>query len=80
MNKKNKDIGKSPFNYFTVEEVNLICMYSKDNRQRAIDGLYHALAETRDLDMISMICRTLDKLQLMNNTEFEAIEFVPVYE
>lgn len=80
MNKKNKDIGKSPFNYFTMEEVNLICMYSKDNRQRAIDGLYHALAETRDLDMVSMICRTLDKLQLMNNTEFEEIEFVPVYE
>ena len=76
MNKNKKDIGKSPFNYFTVEEVNLICMYSKDNRQRAIDGLYHALAETRDLDMVAMICRTLDKLQLMSNTEFEAIEFV----
>lgn len=80
MSKKNKDIGKSPFNYFTVEEVNLICMYSKDNRQRAIDGLYHALAETGDFDMVSIICRTLDKLQLMNNTEFEEIEFVPVYE
>ena len=76
MNKNKKDIGKSPFNFFTVEEVNLICMYSKDNRQRAIDGLYHALAEVRDLDMVAMICRTLDKLQLMSNTEFEAIEFV----
>ena len=76
MSKNKKDIGKSPFNYFTVEEVNLICMYSKDNRQRAIDGLYHALAEVRDHDMVSIICRILDKLQLMNNTEFEAIEFV----
>ena len=80
MNKKNKDIGKSPFNYFTVEEVNLICMYSKDNRQRAIDGLYHALAEVRDLDMVAMICRVLDKLQLISNTEFEEIEFISVYE
>lgn len=79
MSKKNKDIGNSPFNFFTVEEVNLICMYSKNNRQKAIDGLYHALAETRDLDMVAMICRTLDKLQLMNNTEFEAIEFVEEY-
>ena len=80
MSKKNKDIGKSPFNYFTVEEVNLICMYSKDNRQRAIDGLYHALAEVRDLDMVAMICRVLDKLQLISNTEFEEIEFISVYE
>lgn len=76
MSKKNKYIGKSPFNYFTVEEVNLICMYSKDNRQRAIDGLYHALAEVRDLDMVAMICRVLDKLQFMSNTEFEEIEFI----
>ena len=80
MSKKNKDIGKSPFNYFTVEEVNLICMYSKDNRQRAIDGLYHALADVRDLDMVAMICRVLDKLQLISNTEFEEIEFISVYE
>lgn len=80
MSKKNKDIGKSPFNFFTVEEVNLICMYSKDNRQRAIDGLYHALADVRDLDMVAMICRVLDKLQLISNTEFEEIEFVSVYE
>lgn len=55
MSKKNKDIGKYPFNYFTVEEVNLICMYSKDNRQRAIDGLYHALVDVRDLDMVAVI-------------------------
>ena len=75
-----KDIGKSPFNFFTVEEVNLICMYSKDNRQKAIDGLYHALAEVRDLDMVAMICRTLDKLQCMSNKEFEEIEFISVYE
>jgi len=80
MNKKNRDIGKSPFNYFTMEEVNLICMYSKTNRQKAIDGLYHALADVRDLDMVTMICRTLDKLQCMSNYEFEAIEFAPVYE
>lgn len=80
MSKKNKNIGKSPFNYFTVEEVNLICMYSKDNRQRAIDGLYHALADVRDLDMVAMICRVLDKLQLISNTEFEEIEFISVYE
>lgn len=74
------NLGKSPFNFFTVEEVNLISMYSKDSRQKAIDGLYHALAEVRELDMVSMICRTLDKLQCMSNQEFEAIEFVSVYE
>lgn len=41
---------------------------------------FDALAETWDLDMVAIICRTLDKLQMVNNTEFEAIEFVPVYE
>lgn len=79
MIKKEIDIGKSPYNFFTVEEVNLICMYSKDNRQKAIDGLYHALAEVRDLDMVALICRTLDKLQCMSNQEFEEIEFVEEY-
>ena len=79
MNKKEIDIGKSPFNFFTVEEVNLICMYSKDNRQKAIDGLYHALTEVRDFDMVTMICRTLDKLQCMSNQEFEKIEFIEEY-
>lgn len=79
MIKKEKDIGKSPYNFFTVEEVNLICMYSKDNRQKAIDGMYHALVEERDLDMVALICRTLDKLQYMSNQEFEWIEFVEEY-
>lgn len=74
-----KDMRKSPFNFFTVEEVNLICMYNKDNRQKAIDGLYHALAEVRDLDMLAIICRTLDKLQCISNTEFAEIEFVEEY-
>ena len=80
MSSAEEKIRRSPFNYFTMEEINLICMYSKDNRQRAIDGMYHALAEVRDLDMVSRICRTLDKLQLISNTEFEALEFNPVYE
>ena len=79
MIKKEIDIGKSPFNFFTVEEVNLICMYSKDNRQKAIDGLYHALVEVQDYDMVAMICRTLDKLQCMSNQEFEEIEFIEEY-
>lgn len=80
MSSAEEKIRRSPFNYFTMEEINLICMYSKDNRQKAIDGMYHALAEVRDLDMVSLICRTLDKLQLISNTEFEALEFNPVYE
>lgn len=80
MSSAEEKIRRSPFNYFTMEEINLICMYSKDNRQKAIDGMYHALAEVRDFDMVSLICRTLDKLQLISNTEFEALEFNPVYE
>ena len=79
-NKTKRDIWKSPFNFFTVEEVNLICMYGKNNRQEVIDGLYHALAKVSDLDMVEMICRTLDKLQLMSNLEFEKIDFISVYE
>ena len=80
MSSAEEKIRRSPFNYFTMEEINLICMYSKDNRQKAIDGMYHALAEVRDLDMVSLICRTLDKLQLISNIEFEELEFEPVYE
>ena len=47
---------------FTVEEINLICMYSRDNRQKAIDGLYHAMASQQDSDMIMLIYQTITKL------------------
>ena len=33
---------------FTVEESNLICIYSSEDRQKALDGLYHALSVTED--------------------------------
>jgi len=65
---------------FTVEEINLICMYSRDNRQKAIDGLYHAMASQQDSDMIMLIYQTITKLSCMSNYEFKELNLVPVYE
>lgn len=73
------NIEKSPFNYFTVEEINLICMYSKDDRQKAIDGLYHALVEIQEYDMVSIVCNVIAKLQNLSNLQFKELELVPEY-
>ena len=60
--------------YFTVEEANLICIYNKQDRQVAMEHIYRILPYTPDSDMISIMCSALEKLQQLNDEEFEAMD------
>lgn len=65
---------------FTVEESNLICIYSSKDRQKALDGLTHALSVTEDSEMTLLICSTIDKLSTISDEEFAEVKLVPAEE
>ena len=67
-------------NPFTVEEINVICIYSAADRQKAIDGLFHVLPYERDLEMLDIIYHAIDKLSNMSNAEFKELNLAPVEE
>ena len=56
---------------FTVEEENLICMYHKSDRRRTEANIRAALPDM-DEDMAR---QTADKLDAMNDADFEARQF-----
>ena len=55
---------------FTVEEENLICMYHKTDQRRTAANIRAALQ-----DMAALACQTADKLDAMNDADFEARQF-----
>lgn len=61
---------------FTVEEENLICMYHKSDRRRTAANIRAALPDMdMDKDMASLAHQTADKLDSMNDADFEAQQF-----
>jgi len=67
-------------NPFTVEEINVICIYDANDRQRAIDGLFNTLPYQRDLEMVEIMYRAIDKLSCMSNEQFMELKLTPVEE
>ena len=59
---------------FTVEEENLICMYHKTDRRRTAANIRAALPDM-DEDMAALARQTADKLDAMNDADFEARQF-----
>lgn len=59
---------------FTVEEENLICMYHKSDRRRTTANIWAALPDM-DEDMAALARQTADKLDTMNDADFEARQF-----
>ena len=66
---------------FTVEEENLICMYHKSDRRRTAANIRAALRKTAGFvlknneDMAALARQTADKLDAMNDADFEARQF-----
>ena len=59
---------------FTVEEENLICSYNKSDRRRPAPNTRAALRDM-DEDRAARARQTADKLDAMNNADFEAQQF-----
>lgn len=59
---------------FTVEEVNLICVFAGENRSEVIEDMERALPYLEDTDMEELSHRVIKKLRDMTDKEFEQLE------
>ncbi len=61
---------------FTVEEVNLICIYVGEGRSEVIEDIERALPYLDDSDMTELSKRIIEKLRNMTDEEFEQLELI----
>ena len=59
---------------FTVEEVNLICIYAGESRSQVIGDMERILPHLDDPDMEELSNRVIGKLRNMTDEEFEQLE------
>lgn len=61
---------------FTVEEVNLICIFAGESRSEVIEDIERALPYLDDPDMAELSNRIIEKLRNMTDEEFEQLELI----
>ena len=61
---------------FTVEEVNLICIYAGESRSQVIEDIERALQYLEDPDMEELSNRVIGKLRNMTDEEFKQLELI----
>ena len=61
---------------FTVEEVNLICIYAGESRGEVIEDIERALPYLDDSDMEELSNRIIGILRNMTDEEFEQLELI----
>ena len=65
---------------FTVEEINLICVFNKQNRNELIFELIEAITDFEDDEMFEIAQTALNKVSKMSDEDFAALELYPVYD
>ena len=65
---------------FTVEESNLICVFSGESRNGVIERIEKAFPYLEDPDMEELCRRVIGKLRDMTDEEFEQLELTAVTE
>lgn len=63
-------------NKFTVEEVNLICVFEFRSRTKVISDIKKAIKHLDDDEMVELSNRVVAKLDDMTDKEFAVMEFV----
>lgn len=64
-------------NNFTVEEINLICVFDISNRAKLISEMKRVPLADLDDEMQQLLFRVVHKLEKMNNEEFSRCVFAP---
>ncbi len=59
---------------FTVEEINLICIFAGESRNEVIKDIERALPYLEDTDMAELSGRVIGKLRGMTDEEFARLE------
>lgn len=68
------------FEVFTIEETNLMCIFDTSSREKLIAELNAAIADFEEPELSAIAEGIINKLILMSDDEYAAIELVPVYE
>jgi hypothetical protein len=64
---------------FTIEEANLVCVFSKGSRQDLISRLEAAIPDFEEAEMAEIAEGALRKLSKMGDGDFAALELYPEY-
>ena len=59
---------------FTVEEVNLMCMFEGQDRRGMIADIKNVIPHIQDSEMVELAGQVLGKLETMSDEEFAEIE------
>ncbi len=59
---------------FTVEESNLISIFTSDNRTKVISDINNAITHLDDEEMIELSLRVIDKLTAMSDEDFKKLD------
>jgi len=65
---------------FTVEEINLMCIFDTSARDALIGDITNAVSMLEDTELIEIAERVINKLYKMSGAEFDALELYPVYD
>lgn len=64
-------------NDFTVEEINLICIFDTSSRARLISEMKSLPLNGLDVEMQELLFRVVSKIEKMNDEEFSRCDFSP---
>jgi hypothetical protein len=64
---------------FTVEEINLICIFDTQDFNRLKSELVEMIADLSDSELIEIAQTALSKLSKMSDIDFAALELYPEY-
>ena len=59
---------------FTVEEVNLMCVFEGQDRKGMIANIKNVIPHIQDSEMVELAGQVLGKLEAMSDEEFAEIE------
>jgi hypothetical protein len=65
---------------FTVEEINLMCAFNTESREKLIAELIGATDRFEDGEMLEIAVAVLERLTKMSGADFAALELNPAYE
>jgi len=64
---------------FTVEEINLMCIYDTGSRERLVKGIIAGMGDVDDPELSQLMENTADKLAKLSDREFAELSFSPEY-
>ena len=65
-------------NKFTVEEINLICIFESRSRTKVIQDISEVMKYLVDDEMIELSSKVIIKLKNMSDEDFSELKFVAV--